>query len=271
MDQIRTNFLVCTCEKTKDVAFHMLTSFFKCVDPMMNLRIYLGSSIRDLGDFAKSKVQVIETPQTNWKDETIFQLKYLKNQDPSCQYIVLLLDDFIFKGRINSNEFYDLILHMKKEEIKYLSLKPSFDNVFLKIVDFFKSREISNNLSIYKVRNSHPYFYSLQAAIWNIDYLLNSLERCENIWHFENMNPSNEDHFALNRKILNYTHIVEKGEWDYQASELCINSIGFFNPGNRKFRNSNLMSRILVYVKSIFFLIFGYSFLRIRKVLNKFK
>lgn len=268
MDQIRTNFLVCTCEKTKDVAFHMLTSFFNCIDPLLNLKIYLGSSIVDLGEFASSKVQVIETPQSNWKDETIFQLKYLKNQDPSCQYIVLLLDDFIFNGRINSNVFNELILHMKNEEIKYLSLKPSFDNVFLKVIDFINSRKISNNLSVYKIRNSHPYFYSLQAAIWDIDYLLNSLERCENIWHFENMKPCIEDHFALNRKTLNYTHIVEKGEWDYQARELCLNSIGFFNPGNRKFRKSSFKSRILVNVKSAFFLIFGYFFLRIRRVLN---
>jgi hypothetical protein len=271
MDQIRTNFLVCTCEKTKDVAFHMLTSFFQSIDPLMYLKIYLGTSIVDLGDFNSSKIQVIKTPQSNWKDETIFQLKYLKIHDPSCQYIVLLLDDFIFNARIDRTAINDLIVYMKNEEIKYLSLKPSFDSIFLKVVDFFKSTKIFKNIFIYKIRNSHPYYYSLQAAIWNIDYLLDSLERCENIWHFENMNPSNESHFALISKILDYTHIVEKGEWDFQACDLCRNSIGFFNPGNRKFRNSTLKSRFLVNVKSVFFLIFGYFFLRIRILLNKKK
>lgn len=259
------NCLICSCEKTKDVAKHMLHSLEK-FSTRNDYSIFIGCDSND--ELDESLFNYIQTPQKNWKTETLYQLERIKILNPNLKYILLLLDDFIFKSVIDITLLENLFKSVKEKEIKYLMLKPTSDNFLNHFVNSIKAVPLTKSTNFYKVRKNHPYYFSLQAAIWDIDYLIENVKKCDDIWAFENMKLTNVNHYALTEPALNYQHIVEKGEWDFNAKEICLNSIGYFEPGNRKFRTKNFYILFLLYIRNISFFIFGYSIMQLK---NKLK
>ena len=254
--------LVCSCEKTKDVALHMLTSLFK-YDYENKLSIYIGCDISSLKP--NFDYQHLETPQNNWKTETISQLEKIKDLNPDMSHILLLLDDFIISSKIDIISLSKLQLEVEKRKIKYLMLKPTNDCLYNKILDYLNSFFFVNGIRVYKIRQSHPYYYSLQASFWDIDYLIQNIKESDNIWSFENLKYKNEYHHAVIKPVIKYKHIVEKGEWDFRAKSICLKTIGFFNPGSRKNREMSFLILIIVYLKKLSFFLLGYSIMQVKR------
>jgi hypothetical protein len=243
----------------------MLSSFFKYVD-INNFIIYIGCDLSQ--NFPR--VKFIETPPSNWKNETIFQLKKIKETNPENPFVLILLDDFVLNKELDTNGLNDILNEIYKKGIKYLVLKPTYENIFYKFKNYCISKKLFNNLEYYPVRINHPYYYSLQSAFWDINYLIDSIERCENIWNFETLNYNGVKHYSLASTFLSYKHIVEKGKWDFSTKKYCENYIGFFNPGEREFRKFTIPSFLKHFLsKYIIFPIFGYFFLRLRNIKNR--
>jgi hypothetical protein len=260
--------LVCSCEKTKDIAKYMMSTLF-LFDEDRKIITYIGCEI-DL--FAKNQnYKYIATPQTDWKRETIFQLEVIKKANPNLKNILLLLDDFMISSSINTVLLADVKLEMEKKDIKYLMIKPTYDSFIQKIFDFSRTFKLVSSVSIYKVRRGHPYYFSLQACIWDIDYLIENIASSKSIWDFENMVPKNEVHYAVSKPLLNYKHIVEKGEWDFSAKRICINTLGYFEAGVRKSRDKKFPIIFMTNIKKISFFFFGYTFLKIKKIKSTYK
>lgn len=254
--------LICSCDRTSDIALHMLTSVFKFSD-INDFEIYIGC------DLSKKfpEVKLIETPPSNWKNETIFQLKKIKELQPNNQFVLILLDDFVLNKKVDSKCLNDILNVIYKKDIKYLVLKPTYESIFFKIKNIFSTKKLFEGLKYFPIRINHPYYFSLQSAFWDINYLIDSIERSENIWNFETLSFSGVRHFSLTSKILSYRHIVEKGKWDFNTKKYCEKYIGFFNPGDREFRKFTISSFFKHFLsKYIIFPIFGYFFLRLRNI-----
>lgn len=253
--------LICTCDKTRDIAQHMLASFDKYLLSNENtLKIYVGSYLPR----SSNNLNFIKTPQSNWKNETLFQLREIRRLNPSSKNVLLILDDFVFKYFIDFNKILLINNYMINNDFRNMSLKQSYDSFFRKIVNHLKCINIDNDLSCFPIRASHPYYYSLQASIWNLDYLLESISICTDIWDFEIMRNRNIKHYSLSKDILQYEHIVEKGEWDFNAEFICQKHIGFFNKGIRKSRKISFSENLIIYFKAFLFPIIGYSFYRLK-------
>jgi hypothetical protein len=237
----------------------MITSFNKFLVNENNLKIYVGSSISSL---FKNLIK-IESIQNNWKRETLFQLSEIKRLNPLCKNVLLVLDDFIFKSDIDFSKLSELNNYIIGRDIPYLSLKKSNDSVVRSFFNKWFSIQMFDSFSMYPIRRSHPYYYSLQVAIWDIDYLIDSITNCDDIWNFELMRTRTKQHFSLSDNFFEYEHIVEKGQWDFNAKSICEKYIGFFKPGDRKFRNLGILSYSLLKLRLLSFSIFGYFFFRL--------
>ena len=75
-----------------------------------------------------------------------------------------------------------------------------------------------------KLQKIHPYYSSLQMAVWNISYLKQLIQNIDNIWQFENI-VSDRPHY-IHELDISYNHIIEKGRWIYYYKNLLsINNI----------------------------------------------
>jgi hypothetical protein len=252
--------LICSCDRTSDVALHMLTSVSKYTS-INDFKSYIGCDLsKDFPD-----INIIETPPSNWKKETIFQLKKIKEHQSENPFVLILLDDFVLNKKVDSKCLRDILNEIYKKDIKYLVLNPTYENIFYKLKNYYSSKKLFNGLNYFPIRINHPYYYSLQSAFWDIDYLIESIERSENIWNFETLSYTGVKHYSLTTTILSYRHIVEKGKWDFGTKKYCEKYIGFFNPGDREFRKFTISIFLKHFLsKYILFPIFGYFFLRLR-------
>lgn len=257
---LKPNILICSCERTSDIASHMLSSFFKYIKKD-NFDIYIGCDL----SMKFPKVKFIDTPPSNWKKETIYQLKKIKELQPKNPFVLILLDDFVLNKEVNLETLSNILNEINKKEIKCLLLKPTYENIFYKLKNIYNSKSLFKSVKYFPVRLNHPYYYSLQSAIWDINYLIESIERSDNIWNFETLYYSGVKHYSLTKSLLSYRHIVEKGKWDFGTKKYCDKYIGFFNAGDREFRKFTISIFLKHFLsKHIVFPIFGYLFLRLR-------
>jgi hypothetical protein len=170
----------------------------------------------------------------------------------------VILDDFILKKNVNADILYSLLRDKKLKDINYLRLKKLEESALKSFFINFLPKLIIGKSKIFKIRKTHPYFYSLQIAIWNIDYLYDAINNSKDIWHFENQKPDNIDHWSVTNNIFEYKHVVEKGNWEHYAKTYCLKYINYFKPGTRQIINNNFKNRINILLKKIKFYLIGY-------------
>lgn len=249
-----------SCDRTSDIAYYFVKSF-KMFCNNFSFPIYFGVN-ENIENANELKAIAVKSVPSNWRDETIYQLKVIKDSNPSLTHLVVLLDDFIFLKPCHFS-LYNLIVESVEKKIKYLRFKPIEEGVFKRIYNKFKKRSDFKTARIIEVRKSHPYYSSLQVALWNVDYLIEMVANSTSIWDFENQHSSTT-HFSTCEDYMFYEHIVEKGEWDLNAKNICIKYFGSFNPGKRKVRSVSLTKRIRIYIQKFSFFLLGYYFLRLR-------
>ena len=112
-----------------------------------------------------------------------------------------------------------------------------------------------------EIPSSHPYYSSLQVALWNIDYLIKRANSCSDIWNFEKKIISDEKHFSVKKNLMNYRHVVEKGKWDYRANSIFRKAgINYSFNGIQKHRVSIFYKLKQQILKYFILPIFGYIF-----------
>lgn len=253
-----TAVFVVSCDKSRDILSHFSIGYNLYWKDNF-LPIFVGSNdYQDLEGFEQAKF--IQAPRSNWKTETLFQLNVIKNCEPNISNIILILDDFILNKNVDINRIKSLIAAVEVNKIKYLRFKRLEEGLFYKVVQYFSKIDLNEGGSIFKIRNSHPYYSSLQIAIWDIDYLISVLNSCSDIWDFELQKPHLSEHFSVVNNLINYKHIVEKGLWESYAESYCRKYIGFFHKGARGVNSKSLLSQAISVFKRLKFYFCGYLF-----------
>jgi hypothetical protein len=253
-----TAIFVVSCDKSRDILTHFSIGFNRYWKDNF-LPIFVGSNnYQDLEGFEQA--QFIQSPRSNWKTETLLQLNFIKKNDPNISNIILILDDFILNKNVDINRLKSLIVAVEEKKIKYLRLKTLEEGLFFKVTQFFFKTNLVDDEHIFKIRNSHPYYSSLQIAIWDIDHLISLLNSCSDIWDFELQKPDLCEHFSVVNNLLNYKHIVEKGLWESYAEDYCKKYLGFFHKGERGIQVASLFKQSKLLIKRLKFYFFGYLF-----------
>ena len=132
-------------------------------------------------------------------------LKCLKTYDE--EIILLLLDDFILRSKVNNQLLYGLVLNMhRNKKINYLRLVP-------------RPKAKSNKMAVFNEINiDESYRVSLQASLWRKKFLIDFLEDNETPWLFEiNGNKRSikkNGFYASNIDLFPYKHhVIQRGKW----------------------------------------------------------
>jgi hypothetical protein len=253
---MKAGIFIMSCDNTRDILDHFIKGY-NLYWINNTLKIYLGTNDAPLPkDF--NNVNLLSVPKSNWKKETIDQLTLLQMTEPTLTHVIVILDDFIFNNHVENNKLTNILYSGKYDNIKYLRLKRLEDGLYEKALQFTKIEKWYSKEKIFKIRKSHPYYTSLQIALWDINYLKSCLVNIENIWDFELQKSNHVEHYSVLNNIFFYKHIVEKGKWEFYASNYCKKYLNYFNPGDRKFQSYKFSNKLINYIKKIKFLIFGY-------------
>ena len=245
-----------SCDKTRDVLEHFIKGFnLYCND--ISLKIYLGTNDLPLPNEINNAV-LLSVAKSNWKNETLEQINLLQKNDPNITHVLVMLDDFILNNHVDVLRLDNILLSGQFDNIKYLRLKRLEEGIFKKLLQYYLIDKEFTIEKIFKIRNSHPYYSSLQIAIWDINYLKSCISNTDDIWDFELQNLNNEIHYSVLRNIFSYKHIVEKGKWETYAQKYCNKHIKYFNPNKRNFQSNNFLIILKNLVVRIKFLFFGY-------------
>ena len=144
--------------------------------------------------------------ETCWSERT---LKAIKQVD--TEYVLLLLEDYLFGEPVKNDEIEKALSFMKKEGARYLRLTNIPPSRFSKGEEFFP------------LYADEEYAINLQAAIWEKSFLIESLEKYSgNAWEFEIgflRIAVNSEHVVLNdcygmaKDPLHVRNGVLKGKW----------------------------------------------------------
>jgi len=240
-------------DNTNDIA-NLFVIFFEKFIKNNNIKIFYGTN-NLVPNFKKNKVIPIKTNKSNWKQETIDQISIIKKNYKEIKYIIPILDDFAFIKEFDFKNINNLFKLIYEEKLFYLRLKKIEESVFTikKKVKFNNQKE-----ELIEIRNDHPYYSSLQIAIWDINHYEKTLLKCKSIWKFEKLNLD-ITHYSVCKSIIKYIHIVEKGEWDYEAKVICKKYINLdLNNSNKRPFKKGVLKSIIFKIKKIIFPIIGY-------------
>lgn len=253
------DFKICifinSCDQTHDIAIYFLKSFKKFIKNDL-LKVFIGINKKKHDEKKYNFLNYISAPKSNWQEETIIQLNKLKNEYGYTN-IIHILDDFIFNDYSDIKDLKLIIDFFNLQNIQYLCLKKMDECFIVNILNNFKSKNTIN-----KVRESYPYYTSLQITLWDIGYLIKNIKNCKSIWGFERQQLQ-KNHYYLTKNFFHYKHVVEKGEWNYGTSNYIEKHIGKFSHGDRPLRKSFFGSKLFFFKKITFFL-FGFLLMRIR-------
>lgn len=191
----------------------------------------------DLGNWKKVLVH-----KSDWRTEWREAIR--KIQAKGILKALWYLDDFYLNSCPNND---DLIASFAID-CNYLRLTP-YERPLI------KRNFLSDRHGYEMVPLKHPYYCSLQAAIWDLDYLDTKLISANNIWAFENQ--EGEGHLAVRKKVMKYRHSVEKGRWKWYSQIIYKKELeGLFNLKERE----NLLSfaTLMDIARHVKFTIFGY-------------
>lgn len=252
--------------KTSDIAYFFFQGFQKNFKSNIKNKFWLTNDV-DQKNLKIKNFELIKSNISNWKNETLTQLLFIKSKYPNISHIILILDDFIFFKPNFISDFDDVVNFSVKNKLKYVRFSRIEKSFLFNILTFFRKPLYRfKKIKFFTIPKNHPYYSSLQIALWDLDYLISQIKISKNIWSFENL-LSNETHLSLNKELLFYKHIVEKGKWLFYAKSL-LNKAGIkFEKGNRGFYGGKLYF-LYFYLKKIQFFTIGYLPLRLKYYFN---
>lgn len=209
-------------------------------------KIYLGANGENKEKFCPEKWSYVNKGEDLSWSKSMYD--YLNSID--TKYVLVYLDDFALNERVSTNEINNIITFMNDDNSKMvrLSSRPKPD------------MKINSKIGRISINDRVPYSTSLQAAIWDRNFLIDLLKYNFNPWEFETKAGktieafNNSDKFyATYDSILKYKHFVEKGKFLSFIKENAKDDNISLNANNRSFwdksdMNTTLMSIVYSYV-----------------------
>jgi hypothetical protein len=258
---------VMSCDKTLDVARHFIAAFRKYW-PDCPYPIYFGIN-REQSHLASLAAIPLPSEIKGWKGETLDQLRTLRRLAPNMTHALVFLDDFVLSKKVDTSRIRRVLSDAVTKGATYLRLRRLEESIPGRLLQRFATQYVFGKESCIKIRFSHPYYASLQVALWRLDHLNTLLERSDNIWMFERMKDRETTHYAVLKSLIEYRHVVEKGEWDVTAEAHCRKALGWFNHGARPRRGNNFRTRTAGLLNRVRFALFGYLPMRLRKQVHR--
>lgn len=228
-------YLIITCEKTRFVVDYCLSSL-KNIGIGEN-NVYISSDYER--EFKIGKTILVSGK--GFLKDCEESLIFLRDK---YDYVILILDDFIFYG-FDKASLVGILNNIK--DIQYLRLSPA---------EYHRVKD-----PIEKVPKNHPYYSSLQVAIWNIEYLITLLKQSDNIWGLEKLKLG-ENHFCTRKHIFSYRHVVEKGKWDWRAKKIIEAANMTFNSNGVQHQYVSFRNKMKFFLVRIILKSLGYRFLK---------
>jgi hypothetical protein len=125
-----------------------------------------------------------------------------------CEYIILLHEDFYIMRLVPIFQIDSLLNYARKYDVKRVSLQCIEDGYAGHICD-------TDYPFLYKVTSGFQYMCSLEASIWNREFLIGMLKPGENVWETElNCSKRNPDIHVIvpANRVLNYSDARIHGE-----------------------------------------------------------
>jgi len=223
-------------------------------------KIYLGANGENRSDFCPINWLYINSgPDISWSNS---MLDYLEAID--SKYVLIYLDDFALYNDVNTRDIEKVIQFINNNNSKMVRLNSSPK----------PDIKINNFLGQISIKDRVPYSTSLQAAIWDKDFLITLLKYNFNPWEFEIKAGKTAEAFENQDKfystygaILQYKHFVEKGKFLPFIKELSKNDNINLKINNRLFWDKNDMNTKLS--STIYKMLPNQYKNRIRKIFNK--
>lgn len=196
-----------SCDSYHDV-WHPMTFSIDKFWPDCPFPLYLCSENKE---FKHSKIKNLRTGRPmGWSKMLINILKQLDTPN-----VIYLQEDYILKGKIDTNSILELLEFYEKENAAYLRLIP-FPR---------PDRIVNKHLNVGIIDKMSSYRTSLQAAVWDRKVLLSLLDENENGWEFERNSvkrSSEEDRnffsVDINSQLPNKNH--HKYPLDYYSTAI---------------------------------------------------
>lgn len=208
--------------------WHITDYFFNKYFSDTPYDIYLGANGKDRKEYCPEKWKYINVgDDESWS-------KSLKSYliEIESEYILLMLDDFIFLDTVKHKNIEDAYQFLVEQDGVMLRLTPNPKGT-IKFNKYFNKVDIKNNV---------PYATSLQMAIWNKNFLLKLLDYDFNPWEFEiragktvESKENFDRFFVANGALVSYTHFLEKGRFYPMIKDLAIREGVFFDFSKREF------------------------------------
>lgn len=208
------SILICSCDKYEDV-WSLFFSFFNkhwgdCPYPlylMTNEKEYSGSGV----------TTVFTGKESDWSSAFLKAVEQV-----GTKYILILMEDYFLLEKPNCDFIDQAVEYMRENGLSYLRLfpRPRPDNITSAI----------EGVEIGEIARHSEYRVSLQAAIWDIDYLKRLIRPGESAWELEikGTERSNEMPDMLyslvkeeDTPVPYLCTAVVKGYWVKEAVELC--------------------------------------------------
>lgn len=209
------SILCCSCDKYSDIWDPMFGMFYKYW-PDCPYNVYLMTNKKV---FNNSRVKTITTGEDKtWSIEFRQALESI-----DCDYVFIIMEDYLLKSKVDFNEFEMAVQYMKREKIDCLRTYPCPE-----------PNKPYGQMGKYKVglvNADAPYRISLQAAIWRKDYVISIINDNDSAWQFEYLGThrsSIDDSkivsvYKNNKKLIfdYYCTGIIQGYWIKEAVELC--------------------------------------------------
>lgn len=256
----RCAVFIVSCDATRDVSAYCLAALSKYWDDAP-FEVLLGTNTvpSESGEFS---VTYVPAQKSNWRLETLDQLSWIRQNRTSVTHLLVLLDDFILQKPVSSASVIEFTTKVLSEDLKYLRLKRLDESWLSHACDLIFSPPDVN--LTFPIPKSYPYPSALQISVWDIQHFERMVSMSRTIWDFEKCRIDGELHHAVGKDIFTYTHIVEKGQWDFSARRICVLSLGYFHPGSRSSQCFYSFYSIKRLLSIIAFPLFGYLPSKIR-------
>lgn len=201
VDSDRVAVFIASSDNTRDV-FERVFPAFRGQWPDCPYHVYAGFNqvFVNLKGFTP-----VYAPVSGWGPELRTQIEQVP-----AKHILLFLDDFVLLERVDTRRVQDLVDTALSGDLAYLGFKQLRRAALPRLVH----RWLWRSAKVEAVPKRHPYYSSLQVALWKKEHLLRCLERETNIWKFERVRPKEAKHYVVcGTGPVQYRHVVEKGRW----------------------------------------------------------
>jgi hypothetical protein len=143
-------------------------------------------------------------------------LDRLSDLHPAADYVMLFLEDFFMKSRVDTPRVVELARVARQRGVGCLRLASGLPLAFPPL------NELPDMPGVGTIGHGEPYRVTLQVAIWRIGTLRRLLIPGLSAWEFEqvgtHMSEGLEDEFlGVIRPAIEYCQAVEKGKWKQEG------------------------------------------------------